>query len=578
MAGMVRYPLRSLQVLLSRRRNARGAARSGFPLSLHAPTTLAKSADFLLREWSWLPQIGPDEDFSISAEIAAELGSSEKSLRTVASVFPPAPAITTGGRREPRAEWEPHRLQILVPLARWFRDGRSDAADLATSLLQCWTPLADDNEIPAWESPMEVGLRLVSLTAASSLLQHHHRFAEWWHGAGARLLETHATWLRFRIEDDSIRPSNHAIANAAAMACYTSSRAGCEAETLLWADRLEKLARRQLLADGGHYERSTGYHRYVVEAFLCTNEALRHAGIHRPILAEQCRRAVAFLESCGNPLPLIGDHDGSRFLRPFAGDAGPHDSWRALSTSAHTERTTTDHCTVNRSFGIGVLRCDKAMISLSTGIGGQNGRGGHAHNDQLSLTLSVAGEPWIVDPGTSTYLGDPSRRYIERASVLHSSITVEDEEVYPICVDAPFALIQRGRSSIERRGDGLIARHRPRRGVLALHERELTLMDGRSLSIRDSIHLSSNRARRLCFRIHLFGSWSRDIESPRIVLMRDQDQLVVEAPWCSDPALTTTQCALEFGTLLPSTMLMLPTSGRSVMRLRTLISWFRNGL
>ena len=36
---------------------------------------------------------------------------------------------------------------------------------------------------------------------------------------------------------------------------------------------------------------------------------------------------------------------------------------------------------------------------------GQDGNGGHAHNDQLSIELNVDGEDWIADPGTYLYHG-----------------------------------------------------------------------------------------------------------------------------------------------------------------------------
>ena len=53
--------------------------------------------------------------------------------------------------------------------------------------------------------------------------------------------------------------------------------------------------------------------------------------------------------------------------------------------------------------------------------------GGHAHADALSLTLSVANRPLLVDPGTSTYTMDPRLRDRMRGSANHNTVTVDGQ-------------------------------------------------------------------------------------------------------------------------------------------------------
>ena len=62
---------------------------------------------------------------------------------------------------------------------------------------------------------------------------------------------------------------------------------------------------------------------------------------------------------------------------------------------------------------------------------GQNGNGGHAHNDQLSLTLRIDGEDIIVDPGTYLYTPLPERRNEFRATAAHFTIQKEGMEQNP---------------------------------------------------------------------------------------------------------------------------------------------------
>src|SRR5690606_39806355 len=47
------------------------------------------------------------------------------------------------------------------------------------------------------------------------------------------------------------------------------------------------------------------------------------------------------------------------------------------------------------------------------------GNGGHAHNDQLSITLVVDAVPWIADPGSYLYTPFPEIRNRYRSVVAH---------------------------------------------------------------------------------------------------------------------------------------------------------------
>lgn len=70
-------------------------------------------------------------------------------------------------------------------------------------------------------------------------------------------------------------------------------------------------------------------------------------------------------------------------------------------------------------FGLYLFRSNRMFLALRCGAIGQNGNGGHAHNDQLSLELNVDGEDWIVDPGTYLYTPLPERRNQYRSVRAH---------------------------------------------------------------------------------------------------------------------------------------------------------------
>lgn len=70
-------------------------------------------------------------------------------------------------------------------------------------------------------------------------------------------------------------------------------------------------------------------------------------------------------------------------------------------------------------FGLYLFRSRRLYLAVRCGSIGQNGNGGHAHNDQLSLVMNVDGEDWIVDPGTYLYTALPARRNEYRSVKAH---------------------------------------------------------------------------------------------------------------------------------------------------------------
>lgn len=76
-------------------------------------------------------------------------------------------------------------------------------------------------------------------------------------------------------------------------------------------------------------------------------------------------------------------------------------------------------CQAWPAFGLWLFRSDRLYLALRCGPIGQNGRGGHAHNDQLAVELSVDGVDWITDPGAYLYTPLPQRRDQYRSAAAH---------------------------------------------------------------------------------------------------------------------------------------------------------------
>ncbi|MFP4529153.1 MAG: heparinase II/III-family protein, partial [Candidatus Kapaibacterium sp.] len=80
------------------------------------------------------------------------------------------------------------------------------------------------------------------------------------------------------------------------------------------------------------------------------------------------------------------------------------------------------------NFGLYIFNRKKYRLTVRCGPIGQLGKGGHAHNDQLSITLDIAGAPRIVDPGTYVYTSFPDLRNRYRSTSMHNTLAISGSE------------------------------------------------------------------------------------------------------------------------------------------------------
>ncbi len=72
-------------------------------------------------------------------------------------------------------------------------------------------------------------------------------------------------------------------------------------------------------------------------------------------------------------------------------------------------------------FGLYIWRGPRFFLSVRCGPVGQNGNGGHGHNDQLAMELQIDGEDWAADPGSYVYTADPKTRDAYRSVLAHTA-------------------------------------------------------------------------------------------------------------------------------------------------------------
>lgn len=181
--------------------------------------------------------------------------------------------------------------------------------------------------------------------------------------------------------------------------------------------RLEAELRKQILPDGGHFERSPSYHEHVRHDLMDLEALLLAAGEPlppslRPAL-DQMATWTGLVRSPTGSLPLLNDG--------FATSA-PGTKEAAGSTSKPDRATTVlaDSGLVHEHRG------PWDLLAL-VGAAGPESLPGHAHAHTLSFLLWVDGHPLLVDTGTSTYEPGERRRF-ERSTRAHNTVTIDGQD------------------------------------------------------------------------------------------------------------------------------------------------------
>lgn len=78
--------------------------------------------------------------------------------------------------------------------------------------------------------------------------------------------------------------------------------------------------------------------------------------------------------------------------------------------------------------GLYVFSSRRLHLVVRCGEVGQRGRGGHAHNDQLSIELVIDGRDIVRDPGTYVYTASPELRNAFRSTAAHFTPAVPGRE------------------------------------------------------------------------------------------------------------------------------------------------------
>ena len=325
-----------------------------------------------------------------------------------------------------------------------------------------------------WTCPMEVAIRAVNWIMAYHYFEAelNEEFKELFF----KILIQHGKFIEYNLET-GIVTANHYLSNIVGL-IWISLFIGKTKYSREWFEygREELICemQNQIYSDGVNFEASTCYHRLVLELFAYTAIVCKQNNVDLPdsfwVRLEKMFDFVLHYLTPGGTNPQVGDNDNGRLLvfRPrdildntyllsmaavlfkdaryklrnfgfdeevlwFFGEEGRkiHESLEYASlpgSKAYAEG------------GFYIIRNQGDYCFVSCGPVGQEGLGGHSHNDKLSFVLWVDGKELFVDPGTYSYTGQPKLRNIFRSTRYHNTVMIDGYEQNPFHEKSLFRL------------------------------------------------------------------------------------------------------------------------------------------
>jgi uncharacterized heparinase superfamily protein len=298
--------------------------------------------------------------------------------------------------------WEWAHAFAAHPDRSWARD----------EFVRLWRSWRSGTTVGSWDewSPYVVSLRAWTFCNLFDPLVRgsdaEHDFV--------RDLVMHASFLTANLELDV--GGNHLLKNLKALAGL-GVFLGDDPMLANALDRLVTQLDVQILADGGHYERSPSYHCQVLGDLIDVSNLLR-AVDHPPI--GRLDDAIAAMRSWLG-IMLMPDGDVPLFNDCVLVGMDRIDLLEPTPRPA-------DRLVVLRETGYAVMRPDE-RIHLVADVGDPcpPDLPAHAHADCLSFELAVDGERIIVDSGVTTYEPGPQRDW-ERSTAAHNTIEIDGQD------------------------------------------------------------------------------------------------------------------------------------------------------
>lgn len=393
------------------------------------------------------------------------------------------------GKGDIKVPWELSRFQHLTLLGQaYWISGDEKYASAFINQITDWIKKNPLKRGPNWACTMDVAIRAANWLVGWEFFKVSRLISKEFTGFFLKGLLSHGRFIRSHLEYSGGLTSNHYLSDIAGL-FFIAAMVPEFKESGGWLTfsrkELETEMTKQVYPDGCDFEASTCYHRLVLELFFYPALLGKRIGIgfseEYNSRLKKMFEAVLYLIKPDGKMPQIGDNDNGRFLKfdipgteildvryllPLAAMYFDEPQFKAFYDDMEdglpdyispiswifgvpglkkwkdmgSKKTDKLKSKAFPNSGWYVLRNKDDYMIVSSGPNGQNGNGGHAHNDKLSFELSVNGSDIIVDPGSFVYTPDPIARNKLRSTKSHNTIKLNDKEQNELQVDLLFVL------------------------------------------------------------------------------------------------------------------------------------------
>lgn len=357
-----------------------------------------------------------------------------------------------------KVPWELSRLQWLLPVGQaYVLEGDERYATFARAIVEDWIVANPICRGPNWVCAMDVALRGISIVwlfhaCKKSASWRDEEFIE-------RLIKAlllHGRFIDLNLEYADVN-GNHLTSDLAGLTVLGISLGGQgiagDWVSNSWKILSEELSK-QVHSDGVCHEASLPYHRLVAELFLLPMLARQNVGL--PIdraYRTHVKKMADITHAATRPdggIPIWGDADDGRALplgtqslndhrylvetlmtmdKPSTTPTWDETLWWIGAGSAKPAKLPKPETSSYKDSGVYIMRSKDSVVFVDAGPVGMAGRGGHGHNDCLSVDVTLAGAHLIVDPGAYVYTSDWQARNAFRATAAHNTPQIDAEEI-----------------------------------------------------------------------------------------------------------------------------------------------------
>jgi hypothetical protein len=368
-----------------------------------------------------------------------------------------------------KSTWEVARLNFILPIVMEINNS-AQLRHIEALKTIIFSFLSNDYLFFGihWINPMEVSIRSINICFAYAELHKYLSVKEKKKIEGYLYASMHYIFI---FKEKNAFSNNHYMSNLLALSVLSNFFNDAKIKKFSKEEFKYEVVR-QVYHDGTVFEGSTYYHRLTLEIvfyfvlFETKIQSLNRGGVsYKESLKffpkeviQRLYKMFLFIKYSikeNSELPIVGDNDSGQLLKFF--DKEVLDVGYLLHLGSaffeknlfNNEKKRPNHPLVNlingspkhrqslikknyikfyKNSGWLVCKYKDVHLFISAGPNGQGGKGGHAHNDKTSYTLSLKLEDIVLESGSQSYTSNPKIRRKDRSNLSHNVMSILDSK------------------------------------------------------------------------------------------------------------------------------------------------------